>query len=113
MIDFNVIHGDMQKNCDCHFFVESSSLFRDTLICRDQFVVYHWRTIGMFDSRFISHHRFISRQYRLVLLQRTVPPFTNIVFTLIPAWINNHMLNNMGDEITYPFLNFNGCTVEV
>ena len=27
--------------------------------------------------------------------------------------ISNHMPGNMGDEITYPFLNFNGCTVEV
>ena len=33
--------------------------------------------------------------------------------TLITAWISNHMPSNMWDEITYPFLNFNGCTVEV
>ena len=33
--------------------------------------------------------------------------------TLIPAWISNHMPNKVWDEITYPFLNFNGCTVEV
>ena len=32
---------------------------------------------------------------------------------LIPAWINNHMQSKMWDEISYPFPNFNGCTVEV
>ena len=31
----------------------------------------------------------------------------------IPAWISNHMPGKVWDEITYPFLNFNGCTVEV
>ena len=29
------------------------------------------------------------------------------------AWISNYMPGKVCDEITYPFLNFNGCTVEV
>ena len=29
------------------------------------------------------------------------------------AWINNHIHYTVWDEITYPFPNFNGCTVEV
>ena len=33
--------------------------------------------------------------------------------TLIPAWISNYIHFNVWDEITYQFLNFNGCTVEV
>ena len=33
--------------------------------------------------------------------------------TLIPAWISNYTHYNAWDEITYPFLNFNGATVEV
>ena len=32
---------------------------------------------------------------------------------LIPAWISNHMPNKVWDKITYPFPNFNGCTVVV
>ena len=32
---------------------------------------------------------------------------------LISAWISNYMANKVWDEITYPFLNFNGATVEV
>ena len=31
----------------------------------------------------------------------------------IPAWISNDMPSKVWDEIAYPFLNFNGCTVEV
>ena len=31
----------------------------------------------------------------------------------IPTLISNYMLSNLWCEITYPFPNFNGCTVEV
>ena len=40
-------------------------------------------------------------------------PFYWHGFTLIPAWISNHMPGKVCGEITNPFLNFNGCTVEV
>ena len=33
--------------------------------------------------------------------------------TLIPVWIMNYIHYNVWDEITYPFLKFNGETVEV
>ena len=33
--------------------------------------------------------------------------------TFIPAWRSNHMPGKVWDEITYPFLNVNGATVEV
>ena len=33
--------------------------------------------------------------------------------TLIPAWKSNYIHYKACDEITYPFLNFNGATVEV
>ena len=32
---------------------------------------------------------------------------------LIPAWISNNMPAKVWGEITYPFLNFNGASVEV
>ena len=32
---------------------------------------------------------------------------------LNPTWISNHKPSNVGDEITYPFPNFNGYTVDV
>ena len=31
----------------------------------------------------------------------------------LATWISNHIHYKVWDEITYPFLNFNGCTVEV
>ena len=33
--------------------------------------------------------------------------------TLFPAAISNHIHYKVWDEITYPYLNFNGYTVEV
>ena len=32
---------------------------------------------------------------------------------LIPAWISNHMVSKVWDEIPYPPPNFNNCTIEV
>ena len=40
-------------------------------------------------------------------------PFYQHVLTLIPAWRSNHMPSKVWDEITYPFPNFNGVTIEV
>ena len=34
-------------------------------------------------------------------------------FALIPAWINNPVPRKVWDDITYPFQNFSGYTVEV
>ena len=33
--------------------------------------------------------------------------------TLVSAWISNYIHYKVGDENTYPFLNFNGATVEI
>ena len=43
----------------------------------------------------------------------TCGPFYWHGLTLIPAWINNYIHYKMCDEIAYPFLNFNGATIEV
>ena len=37
-------------------------------------------------------------------------PFYKHGLTLIPAWISYYTHYNVWDEITYPFLNFNGAT---
>ena len=36
---------------------------------------------------------------------------TWIIFN--PVWISNHELSKVWDEISYPFPNFNSCTIEV
>ena len=43
----------------------------------------------------------------------TRAPFYQHGLTLIPACISNYIHFKGYDEITYPFLNFNGATVEV
>ena len=43
----------------------------------------------------------------------TRTPFYWHGLTLIPACISNYIHYKVWDEITYPFLTFNGCTVEV
>ena len=37
----------------------------------------------------------------------------SFLLTWINPLMNNHIPNQMQDQITYPFLNFNGCTAEV
>ena len=49
------------------------------------------------------HHSYCSRLGPLLLTW----------FNFNPAWISNHMSSKLLDEITYPFPNFNGATVEV
>ena len=40
-------------------------------------------------------------------------PFYWYGLTLILAWISNQMSRKVWDKIIYPFLNFNGASVEV
>ena len=40
-------------------------------------------------------------------------PLLLIWFNFNPSMISNYIHYNVWDEITYPFQNFNGCTVEV
>ena len=51
--------------------------------------------------------------WNLVTEINTSCPFYKHGLTLIPARICLHMLNELWDEITFPFLNFNGSTVKV
>ena len=41
------------------------------------------------------------------------PVFQQPQELLLLTWISNHMASKVCDGITYQFLNFNGCTVEV
>ena len=44
---------------------------------------------------------------------QTWDPFYLHRLTLIPAWISDYIHYKVWDDTTYPFLNFNGTTVEV
>ena len=39
-------------------------------------------------------------------------PFYYHVLTLIPVWMSNYICCKMFNDITYPFPNFSGATVE-
>ena len=41
----------------------------------------------------------------------TSTPFYEQGLTLIPTWLSNYIHYKVWDEITDPFLNFNGATV--
>ena len=40
-------------------------------------------------------------------------PWGRLSTTNVPAWVSNYIPRKVFDEITYPFPNFNGCTLEV
>ena len=50
-----------------------------------------------------------------IIMRKQPPgvPFTNMELTLIPARISNYIHYKVWGEITYPFPNFHGKTVEV
>ena len=48
----------------------------------------------------------------LIVKEAAGAHFTKSSLILISAWLSNHMQCNVWDEITYPFLNFNGGTLE-
>ena len=57
-------------------------------------------------------------QYFLAISDFWSSLFTKHLFykhrlTLTPAWISNYIHYNVGNEITYPFPNFNGAAIEV
>ena len=45
--------------------------------------------------------------------QSTTKPGAYFLGYTVPAWIGYHMPSKVWDELTYSFLNFNGCTVGV
>ena len=63
-------------------------------------------------------HLWYLKSYDILSLSETAPrgSFNQHGLTLIPAWISNYIhyiRYKMWDEITYSFLNFNSCNVEV
>ena len=62
----------------------------------------------------------LTDQYHEITISWDHDTGSNNLWPILLTWINfnpsmnsNHMLSKVWDEITYPFLNFNGCTVEV
>ena len=68
---------------------------------------YYWDSFKFYSTEFIiyfmKHNSTFSTMY----------PIYWHSLTSIPPWIINHLHNKVWDEITFPFPNFNDCTVEV
>ena len=61
-----------------------------------------------------THRIAVDRCFRTNTANASIrAPFYLHGLTLIPAWISNYIHYKLWDDITYPFLNFNGATVEV
>ena len=95
------------------------------LSCDFQAGIQHWTAVDEVDEKWGVGHWFhavhlIKKTAKIIILlvSRSMQlhpraPFTNIGWTLIPARISDHIPSKVWDEITYPFPNFNGCSVEV
>ena len=57
--------------------------------------------------------KWINKTFEMMFEQFTLWSMRHVSHPLIPAWICNYIPCKVWGEITYPFLNFNGATVEV
>ena len=70
-------------------------------------------TIQIYPVQTILHTRWGISNFLSYGCYNPWAPFTKQGLTLIPACISNHMASKVWDEITYPFPNLNGWSVEV
>ena len=70
-----------------------------------QITTKHFRNLLVPDNHKVYQYISLSIDFRGPLYQHGL--------TLIPAWISTHMPSEVWDEMTYPFPDLNGCTVEV
>ena len=102
------IHGNV---CNCYFIpheISNDSLYFILLLLNHPYLVHSFNVNGIMYFWEVS----------LILISRcdcvdTRAPLYYHGLTLISAWISNYIYYKLWGEITYPFLNFNGCTVEV
>ena len=73
-----------------------------------------YNSLGLIDeveiNKVIIKTEMLKHQWTGCVISRGT--FTNILLTLIPAWISNHMPSKVWDETTYS-LAINGVTTEV
>ena len=90
----------------CLVYHDGSDLFPDPTYPTIMEVFYSEALPYQFLPRFMKWHSWT----KAVCMTASPPSYLQPLFL---TWISNYMLGKVWDEITYPFLNFNGCTVEV
>ena len=71
-----------------------------------------WRYFDLYPIQICFQARISEYQFRLCIECNASQVYSHGL-TLVPARISNHMPSEVLGEITYPFLNYNGATVEV
>ena len=101
------------NQCVLHFWSKcgDSSLTGWQVIVRTSWGLMHGHTDRQTYATTISNASGKNHPQKAAILISS--PFYKHDLTLIPACISNHTPSKVWDRITYPFLNFNGCTVEV
>ena len=69
-------------------------------------------SMGWCSYRFSVHDLNLMKKNRSVVIPDSQVPLLLIWINGYPAWLSDHIPSKEGDEITYPFPNFNGATVE-
>ena len=71
--------------------------------------------ISLLGTSSMAHPNIFLKNYRGKPWIADIPviPVYSQGFILIPAWISNHIHQDVWDEITYPLTNFHCATVEV
>ena len=52
-------------------------------------------------------------RYHLTGIHQDLGPILSTLNTEVPAWLSNHIHYKVCNEITHPFLNFNGATLRI
>ena len=76
----------------------------------DAICVRDWKVSG---TKIVSNTHDINTRINIIDIPACSGLFNWHGLTFIPAWISNYMSGKLWGEITSPFLNFNGATVEV
>ena len=108
---FTLEKGKNVVNSDSHYSTSLPCDFQWAW-CSLLLIESWWNNLFWYALKDICH-LWINLIHSLNCVRNFSGPFSLHGLTLIPAWISNHMPSKVWDEISYPFPNFNSCTVEV
>ena len=105
---WNSVAAESTTNLICNlFYEENSDIFvYSSHYCRVDFIM----DLEYYGFREIDNYQYCSILVNGYLFTRALFYYGSL--TLISAWISNHTHYKVLGEITYPFLNFNGATIE-
>ena len=91
--------AEPQRNCVLVKFIQKKGTWQDCSIYVMVLIFSYW------------HH--LSSSSAILFFSQSWGPFYQHRLTLIQPWLSDHLPNKVWNETTYPFTNFNDCTIEV